>query len=139
MSILIAACWLTAGHDTTFPILANWGPQGRAIPNLFKWNVLVTSYEMMIVDSAHLKTIDWRYTVIDEAHRLKNKVSLFASTTQLSSRDSILTPLRVQDSKLVMELQSYGFSDVLLLTGTPLQNSVEELWSLLIFLDPQKF
>jgi len=45
----------------------------------------------------------------------------------------------VQESKLVMELQSYGFSDVLLLTGTPLQNSIEELWSLLNFLDPQKF
>ena len=88
MSILIAACWLTSGHGTTSPILANWGLQGRAIPNLFKWNVLVTSYEMVIADSAHLKTIDWRYTVIDEAHRLKNKVCLFASTTQLVfSRD----------------------------------------------------
>jgi hypothetical protein len=45
----------------------------------------------------------------------------------------------VQNSKLVMELQSYGFSDVLLLTATPLQNSIEELWSLLNLLDPQKF
>ena len=48
--------------------------QGRAIPGLFKWNVLVTTYEMILADSALLKTIDWRYTVIDEAHRLKNKV-----------------------------------------------------------------
>lgn len=45
----------------------------------------------------------------------------------------------MQNSKLVMELQSYGFSDVLLLTATPLQNSIEELWSLLNLLDPQKF
>ncbi|ELR12316.1 chromodomain helicase DNA binding protein family [Acanthamoeba castellanii str. Neff] len=94
----------------------NLDAEGRAISNLFKWNVLVTSYEMVIADSAHLKTIDWRYTVIDEAHRIKNK-----------------------NSKLVMELQSYGFSDVLLLTATPLQNSIEELWSLLNLLDPQKF
>jgi hypothetical protein len=48
--------------------------QGRAIPGLFKWNVLVTTYEMILADSALLKTLDWRYTVIDEAHRLKNKV-----------------------------------------------------------------
>jgi Rad3-related DNA helicase len=48
--------------------------QGRAIPGLFKWNVLVTTYEMVLADSALLKTVDWRYTVIDEAHRLKNKV-----------------------------------------------------------------
>jgi SNF2 family DNA or RNA helicase len=55
----------------------------------------VTSYEMVIADSAHLKTIDWRYTVIDEAHRIKNKVRLSASTTQPISgtrSDSCLHP-----------------------------------------------
>ena len=46
---------------------------------------------------------------------------------------------RVQNSKLLIELQTYTFSDILLLTGTPLQNNTEELWSLLNFLDPEKF
>jgi chromodomain-helicase-DNA-binding protein 7 len=39
----------------------------------------------------------------------------------------------------LIELQTYNFSDILLLTGTPLQNNTEELWSLLNFLDPEKF
>ena len=41
---------------------------------LFKFQVLVTTYEMVIADFSLLRNIDWNFVVVDEAHRLKNKV-----------------------------------------------------------------
>jgi chromodomain-helicase-DNA-binding protein 7 len=81
-----------------------------------KFNVLITTYEMVLSDSKTLKPFQWRYLVVDEAHRLKN-----------------------QDSKLIGELRNYRYDHVLLMTGTPLQNNTTELWSLLNFLNPDKF
>lgn len=40
----------------------------------FKWNVLITTYEMLIADMNVFAPIPWQYVVVDEAHRLKNKV-----------------------------------------------------------------
>jgi len=90
--------------------------KGHKERNFFKWNVLITTYEMVLTDSLYLKPIEWQYVVIDEAHRLKNK-----------------------NCKLLIELENWIFEDVLLLTGTPLQNNTEELWTLLNFLEPNKF
>ena len=90
--------------------------QKRVLKSAPKFNVLVTTYEMIITDSKFLKTFKWKYLVVDEAHRLKN-----------------------QDSKLITELRSYHYDHVLLMTGTPLQNNTKELWSLLNFLNPEKF
>ncbi len=81
-----------------------------------KFNVLITTYEMIITDSKVLRSFAWRYLVVDEAHRLKN-----------------------QDSRLIQELRGFKFDHVLLLTGTPLQNNTTELWSLLNFINPDKF
>ncbi len=81
-----------------------------------KFNVLITTYEMIITDSKVLRSFAWRYLVVDEAHRLKN-----------------------QDSRLIQELRAFKFDHVLLLTGTPLQNNTTELWSLLNFINPDKF
>ncbi|XP_015731801.2 chromodomain-helicase-DNA-binding protein 1-like isoform X3 [Coturnix japonica] len=67
-------------------------------------------------DAAFLKCFDWAALVVDEAHRLKNQNSLLYET---------LTELSV------------GFS--LLLTGTPIQNSLQELYSLLSFIEPDIF
>lgn len=50
--------------------------QGEKIPNVFKFNVLITTFEVIISDSLELKEIEWRCCIIDEAHRLKNRVSL---------------------------------------------------------------
>jgi len=47
-----------------------------------KFHVLLTSYELVCIDSALLGSIDWSVLVVDEAHRLKNnqsKVSGFSS------------------------------------------------------------
>ncbi|KAK3911174.1 Lymphoid-specific helicase [Frankliniella fusca] len=74
--------------------------------------VVVTSFEIPLRD-AYLRTINWRYLVIDEGHRLKNHKCL-----------------------LVKELRRYRSTNRLLLTGTPLQNNMTELWSLLNFILP---
>ncbi len=59
--------------------------------------------------------VKWNYLVVDEAHRLKNA-----------------------ESALYLELSSWHFRNKLLVTGTPLQNSLKELWALLHFLEPNK-
>jgi len=81
-----------------------------------EWDVLVTSYEMCIREKAVLKKFAWRYLVIDEAHRIKNEKSKL--------------------SEIVREFRS---ANRLLLTGTPLQNNLHELWALLNFLLPDVF
>lgn len=81
-----------------------------------KFHVLLTSYEMICMDSATLGSVDWQVLVIDEAHRLKSNQSKFFRT-----------------------LSEYSIKYKVLLTGTPLQNNLEELFHLLNFLRPQDF
>ncbi|CAG2109145.1 unnamed protein product, partial [Medioppia subpectinata] len=81
-----------------------------------KFHVLLTSYELINMDSALLGSIDWKVLVVDEAHRLKSNQSLFFRT-----------------------LNAYHVDHKLLLTGTPLQNNLEELFNLLNFLSPHRF
>ncbi|KAH9422040.1 SWI/SNF- matrix-associated actin-dependent regulator of chromatin sub A member 5 [Dermatophagoides pteronyssinus] len=83
-------------------------------PNSF--DVLVTSYEMVIREKGVLKKFNWRYIVIDEAHRIKN-----------------------EKSKLSEIIREFKSTNRLLLTGTPLQNNLHELWALLNFLLPDVF
>lgn len=81
-----------------------------------KFDVLLTSYEMINMDTITLKPIKWECMIVDEGHRLKNKDSkLFSSLKQFSSRHRVL------------------------LTGTPLQNNLDELFMLMHFLDAGKF
>ncbi|CAG0914670.1 unnamed protein product [Notodromas monacha] len=80
------------------------------------WNVCITSYEMVIREKAVLKKFNWRYLIIDEAHRIKN-----------------------EKSKLSEFVREFKTTNRLLLTGTPLQNNLHELWALLNFLLPDVF
>ncbi|OWZ23357.1 Chromodomain-helicase-DNA-binding protein [Phytophthora megakarya] len=82
----------------------------------YRFNILVTTYEVAIKDIAVLSKIHWRCLVVDEAHRLKN-----------------------QSSRLVEQMRSLRRDHCVLLTGTPLQNKTEELWALLNFLDGRSF
>ncbi|KAG1712992.1 hypothetical protein DVH05_000722 [Phytophthora capsici] len=86
--------------------------------NCYRFDVLITTYEMAsATDLYKLAQIDWQLMVVDEAHRLKNR-----------------------NSKLSNILHTrFTYENMLLLTGTPLQNNVEELWVLLNFLDSKKF
>ncbi|OIW16296.1 hypothetical protein TanjilG_19012 [Lupinus angustifolius] len=81
-----------------------------------KFNALLTTYEVVLKDKAVLSKIKWSYLMVDEAHRLKNS-----------------------EAQLYTALLEFSTKNKLLITGTPLQNSVEELWALLHFLDADKF
>ncbi|KAG0011179.1 choline dehydrogenase 6 [Entomortierella chlamydospora] len=89
---------------------------GQIVPNLYKFDVLITTYEMIVAASAMLKPVAWRAIVVDEAHRLKNSAS-----------------------KVSEILKTYNLEHRVLLTGTPLQNSLDELFALLNFLEPTRF
>ncbi|KFG60409.1 SWI2/SNF2 ISWI-like SANT [Toxoplasma gondii RUB] len=79
-------------------------------------DVVVTSFEMCILERAQFLKVDWEYIIIDEAHRIKNESSKLAQTARL-----------------------FNTKHRLLLTGTPLQNNLRELWALLNFLFPSLF
>ncbi|GLT42013.1 hypothetical protein SLA2020_160370 [Shorea laevis] len=83
-----------------------------------KFNILLTTYEYLMNkhDRPKLSKIHWHYIIIDEGHRIKNA-----------------------SCKLNADLKHYHSSHRLLLTGTPLQNNLEELWALLNFLLPNIF
>ncbi|XP_076275464.1 ATP-dependent helicase brm-like isoform X1 [Rhynchophorus ferrugineus] len=82
-----------------------------------KFNVLLTTYEYIIKDKGVLSKIPFKYMIIDEGHRMKNH---HCKLTQVLNTH-YLAPHR------------------LLLTGTPLQNKLPELWALLNFLLPSIF
>lgn len=80
------------------------------------FDIVVASYEITIKEKTYFKKIDWQYVVIDEAHRIKN-----------------------EESMLSQVLREFSSRNRLLITGTPLQNNLHELWALLNFLLPDIF
>lgn len=66
------------------------------------WDVLLTTYEMILAEKSALKRYNWRYLVVDEAHRLKN-----------------------ENNKISTILRSFKSDNRLLLTGTPLQVRIQ--------------
>lgn len=81
------------------------------------FNVLLTTFEYIIKDRPILCKLKWVHMIIDEGHRMKNSQSKLSST---------LT-------------QYYHTKNRLILTGTPLQNNLPELWALLNFVLPKVF
>jgi len=81
-----------------------------------KFDVLITSYEMILREKSALKKLAWEYIIIDEAHRIKN-----------------------EESSLAQIIRMFNSRNRLLITGTPLQNNLHELWALLNFLLPDVF
>ena len=77
------------------------------------WHVIITTYQIVLQDHKNLKRRNWHYMVLDEAHNIKN--------------------FRSQRWQTMLTFKTRAR---LLLTGTPLQNSLQELWSLLFFLRP---
>ncbi|XP_042520946.1 ATP-dependent DNA helicase DDM1-like isoform X2 [Macadamia integrifolia] len=82
-----------------------------------KFPIIVTSYEVALNDAQKVfRHYNWKYLVVDEGHRLKNS-----------------------KCKLLKELNLLPVENKLLLTGTPLQNNLAELWSLLHYILPDIF
>jgi SWI/SNF-related matrix-associated actin-dependent regulator of chromatin subfamily A protein 2/4 len=82
-----------------------------------KFNVLLSTYEYVMKEKKVLSKPHWSYIVVDEGHRMKNSKSKLATTFH----------------------KHYKSKHRLMLTGTPLQNNLTELWSLLNFLLPTIF
>ncbi|KAH8887721.1 hypothetical protein GQ53DRAFT_749400 [Thozetella sp. PMI_491] len=80
------------------------------------FDVCITSYEMILREKAHLRKFAWEYIIIDEAHRIKN-----------------------EESSLAQVIRMFNSRNRLLITGTPLQNNLHELWALLNFILPDVF
>ncbi|KAJ0023131.1 hypothetical protein NQD34_003030 [Periophthalmus magnuspinnatus] len=108
-------------RENEFTFEDNAIKQGRKVFRMkkdtpIKFHVLLTSYELITIDQAILGSVSWACLVVDEAHRLKNN-----------------------QSKFFRILNGYKIYYKLLLTGTPLQNNLEELFHLLNFLTPERF
>ena len=80
------------------------------------WPVIITSYEICIIDRRYLEKQQWQYLIVDEGQRVKNR-----------------------NCRLIKELKALSTQNRLLLSGTPIQNTLEELWSLLNFVNPAIF
>ncbi|CAN4125914.1 unnamed protein product [Withania somnifera] len=81
------------------------------------FDVLLTTYDIVLLDEDFLSQVPWHYAIIDEAQRLKNPSSVLYN---------VLNERFVMPSKLLM-------------TGTPIQNNLSELWALLHFCMPSVF
>ncbi|GAB4851642.1 Putative DNA helicase ino80 [Ancistrocladus abbreviatus] len=80
------------------------------------FHILITSYTLLVGDEKYLKRVKWQYMVLDEAQAIKSSSSIRWNT-----------------------FRSFSCRNRLLLTGTPVQNSMAELWSLLHFIMPTLF
>lgn len=80
------------------------------------FHVLVTSYQLVVADATYFQKMKWQYMILDEAQAIKSSQSSRWKT-----------------------LLSFSCRNRLLLTGTPIQNSMQELWALLHFIMPSIF
>jgi DNA helicase INO80 len=81
-----------------------------------EFHVLVTSYQLVVQDAQYFQKIKWQYMILDEAQAIKSSNS---------TRWKILLGFHCRNR--------------LLLTGTPIQNNMQELWALLHFIMPSLF
>ncbi|KAL3693838.1 hypothetical protein R1sor_007489 [Riccia sorocarpa] len=95
----------------------NKQPRERRMDPALPFDVLLTTYELVVLDAWFLSRHRWRYCIVDEAQRLKNASTVLYRTLM----EKYMVPRR------------------LLLTGTPVQNNLSELWALLHFCMPKVF
>ncbi|TKA33633.1 hypothetical protein B0A50_00469 [Salinomyces thailandicus] len=90
-------------------------PKGRSQDKVV--DIVITTYETFAFEKSWFKqAFAWRYVCLDEGHKIKN-----------------------EDSQMALALQSLQAEYRLLLTGTPLQNNLKEMWALLHWLYPEVF
>jgi DNA helicase INO80 len=80
------------------------------------FHILITSYQLLVTDEKYFRRVKWQYMVLDEAQAIKSSSSIRWKT-----------------------LLSFNCRNRLLLTGTPIQNNMAELWALLHFIMPMLF
>ncbi|KAK0210306.1 SNF2 superfamily chromatin remodeling protein [Desarmillaria ectypa] len=101
--------------DQMRPVLytGNARERARLLPKLGTFDVVITSYEVVRNDISNLEGMNWLYCILDEGHVIKNA-----------------------KTKLTKAVKSIRAQHRLILSGTPIQNNVLELWSLFDFLMP---
>nr|ODN79245.1 hypothetical protein L203_06050 [Cryptococcus depauperatus CBS 7841] len=93
-----------------------WNRKNQTFDKESPFHIVVTSYQLAVQDEKYLQSLKWQYMILDEAQAIKSSSS---------ARWKSLLSLRCRNR--------------LLLTGTPIQNSMQELWALLHFIMPQLF
>ncbi|KAJ5091878.1 SNF2-related protein [Penicillium alfredii] len=101
------------GSERARAVLRDYELMVDGNPKRPKFHVLLTTYEYAMNDSPFLGQFKWQFMAVDEAHRLKNR-----------------------DSQLYVKLVEWKCQARLLITGTPIQNNLAELSSLMDFLNP---
>ena len=81
-----------------------------------EFHVLVTSYQLVVLDAQYFQKVKWQYMILDEAQAIKSS-----------------------QSSRWKNLLGFHCRNRLLLTGTPIQNNMQELWALLHFIMPTLF
>ncbi|KAJ4957279.1 hypothetical protein NE237_014062 [Protea cynaroides] len=89
----------------------------QSSPSGLPFDILLTTYDIVLMDQDFLSQIPWHYAVIDEAQRLKNPSSVLYNVLE----------------------QYFVMPRRLLMTGTPIQNNLSELWALMHFCMPSIF
>jgi hypothetical protein len=89
---------------------------GKRVPGFFGFHILLASYDVILKDIEAIEPIEWQVVILDEGHRIKNC---------RGKKNNALARLRARHR--------------IILTGTPIQNSLRELWTLLRFVSPQDF
>jgi len=78
-------------------------------------NVLITTYEGIRLNAPHLLKQDWEYVLLDEGHKIRNP-----------------------DAAITVTIKNFPTSHRIILTGSPIQNNLTELWSIFDFVYPTK-
>lgn len=101
----------------------------------YKFNAVLTSYEILLKDKAFLGSHSWSVIAVDEAHRLKNEDSLLYKFVLFIYSFAV----EVANAFICFRsLKEFKSNHRILITGTPMQNSLKELWALLHFIMPEK-
>ena len=104
------------GSNNNRKIIRKFFVQSKLGKRESKMHVTITSYNLAVIDSKSFHRVRWQYIILDEAQAIKNNTS--------------------QRWKTLLGFKS---RNKLLLTGTPIQNSMSELWALLHFIMPDLF
>ena len=100
-------------REWQFPALDD---EGKPIPETLAFNILLVTYDVFLKDIEYMEKIDWQVLVLDEGHRIKNSQG---------KKNQVFSAINAKHR--------------IILTGTPIQNSLEELWTLLRFVSSDAF
>lgn len=85
----------------------------KLLESLDKFDIVLTTYHTVLRDVEKLKTINWEYVILDESQMIKNK-----------------------ESKMFKAINEIPSANRLSLSGTPIENSLSDLWSQMQFINP---